>query len=201
LKFQSNFFATIDFKQLSIVISPSKNMVYGVGEKFWRFKKLKHLRISGINYIEMRHFESLSRLTKLELSSNPIKYIPSDCFEELTKLEFLVIEGTDLVHIPDNLFVNLRKLKWLEISNTLIDRLDENLLINNKNLESVAIRNNKNLEQIEIEFTKLPKISAIDLDKNYCTYSSFHKDQNILSTVSSIQQLQQTIRKGCSKGH
>ncbi|CRK96186.1 CLUMA_CG009615, isoform A [Clunio marinus] len=131
--------------------------------------------------IEKRHDDS----KKLSMSLDALKQL-----NNLKKLRFDIVD----VNWSENSLENFRNLNEFTYFNGNMTKLFKNFFKNNLNLEVIRFSRNV-FEEIEVDFTKLPKLKRIDLKYCGCISSEYIKDE----TTMTIQEFQDQIDGSCKK--
>lgn len=176
-----------DVQHVHIDFEPSERIFQGIGESF---PNLNNLAIgSSIKFVERSNFENMKQLQTLSLSFNSIRFIPEDTFMDLPNLSTLRLWYIKLEKLPENLFANLKKLTFVELSNNKLGYLPKDLFANNLELTDIQLTATE-LTKIDVDFTKLTKISYISLSRAGCLDGGYYG--------SSLQKLQDEIKIKCS---
>lgn len=176
-----------DVQHVQIDFKPSERIFQGIGESF---PNLNNLGIGySIKFIERSNFKNMKQLQTLSLSFNSIRFIPEDAFMDLPNLSSLRLWHNKLEKLPSNLFANLKKLTFVELSNNKLGYLPENLFANNLELTDIQLTETA-LTKIDVDFTKLTKISYISLSRAGCIDGGFYG--------STTQKLQEEIKIKCA---
>lgn len=170
------------------MFDPSPYIFSGIGENF---RGVKELRISySIQFIDRSNFANLEHLDELNLSFNRnLTFIPEDAFWDLPNLTSLRMWICGIEKIPEKAFMNLKKLTFIELSNNKLSHLPKDLFVNNLQLETIQLTENL-INRIDVDFTKLTKISSLSLIRNDCIDKYYYR-------VSSEDQRE--INKNCTK--
>lgn len=177
----------LDVQHVHIDFKPSERIFQGIGESF---PNLNNLEIGhSIKFIERSNFENMKQLRTLSLSFNSIRFIPEDAFMDLPNLGTLRLWYINLEKLPENLFANLKKLKFVELSNNKLGYLPKDLFANNLELTDIQLTATE-LNKIDVDFTKLTKISYISLSRAGCIDGGYYG--------SNVRKLQDEIKIKCA---
>jgi hypothetical protein len=172
-----------------IELAPFDRIIFGIGEVFQNLKGLS-IAYEGIKEVKAENFANMESMTELNLNGNKLKNLRENIFENLENLEKLYLSGNQLGKLPPKIFYNQRKLKKVELGSNRLTYLDKEIFANNLMLEKVSLYGNI-LKQIYFDFTKLPNLNELNLNKNDCIdwehgSSTIYSDRR---TVASIQKL------------
>jgi Leucine-rich repeat (LRR) protein len=156
-----------------------------------KFKRLWILR-SGLKYVERRQLAKLPQLMQLHLDRNLIEDLPEDAFNDLVNLESLIVSANQIKVLPPKLLWNLPKLKIFQAQENHIELIPRDFFKNNRELESIWIHNNK-ITRIEVDFTLLPKLTALYLNDNTCIDEACYPCK-----IEKLRQIQQEINRNCT---
>jgi Leucine-rich repeat (LRR) protein len=160
-----------------------------VTKQFPKFKQL-FITDSGLKYVERRQLSKMPQLTRLDLPHNLIESLPEDVFDDLVNLEELYITGNHIKVLPPKLLWNLPKLETFVANKNQIELIPRDFFKNNRELRILYIHINK-ITRIEMDFTLLPKLTILDLDKNTCINETCYPCNNWRET-------QQKINRDCT---
>jgi len=130
-------------------------------------------RITSIG--ENNVFDSMTSLTRLDLTGNNITKIHPNAFDKLTKLTHLMLTGNQLKNqLNPKLFVKLTQLKELQLGNNQLTSIPANSFKTLSNLEELWLTSNRltlidpfafiglgNLEKLMLGGNQLKKLDPI----------------------------------------
>ena len=135
-----------DFRNIPYVkiLSLASNKFNKIPTSIYYLQNLIFFDISNnmINEIDENLFGNLSKLIKLNLSSNKLRYIPKS-IQNMINLQELYLDKNELQSIPNEL-INLRLLKILKIGWNKISTIQPNFFNNLISLEELYCNNNRN---------------------------------------------------------
>lgn len=174
----------------------SRRIPAGIGESAVNLIQLT-ASPGRIEFIERHSFANMKNLEVLGISNNRIIIFTEDVFYNLNNLKLLYLDGNQIGNLEKQTFASLTRLKGLYLDNNKLSYLSQGLFDNNLDLEAIGLRGNR-LKEIFVDFTRLPRISNLDLVENTCTQKSlFLYDENGLS----INDIQENINKDCTRIH
>jgi Leucine-rich repeat (LRR) protein len=181
-------------KTLAIDFTPLNQILSGIGKQFTGLEQLLVHAVT-LRSLKSRNFVDMPKLKKLDMSQVKIKFIEEDAFWELRNLEEFICTGCGIVKLPVNLFNHLKKLKVLSLRENKLVHLGRNLFTDNSNLEQINLSENP-LTKIDVDFTKMLKLSSVDLSKT-CVNSKMNPQ--LTSNSSSVYGLQNDINHKCKE--
>lgn len=113
---------------------------------FWNLRALRYLNLSNVSssYFTAEVFKTLTNLSMLDLSSNPLKYIPT----LPTTIEELDLSNTMIANLKNVMLPKLRELRLNNMSNLKELCLDDLRGLNS--LETLLLTGSKNLVELKI---------------------------------------------------
>jgi Leucine-rich repeat (LRR) protein len=185
------FLSDVEFvfiKSATVTFIPDFTLVT---EQFPKFKQL-WIQRSGLKYVERRQFAKMPQLTWLDLVYNRIESLPENVFDDLVNLEYLSVSDNKIKVLPPKLLWNLPKLSRFWASFNHIELIPRDFFKNNRELEGIWIHNNK-ITRIEVDFTLLPKLKYLHLDKNTCISEVCNR-----CNIGNVREIQQEINRDCA---
>lgn len=164
---------------------------------FKNLRNLKWLSLSTnkLKKLERELFTNLQKLRMLDISYNHmINPIEPDVFWDLTGIEELNLEiwAVYLKKMPLGIFKNMRKLKILNLSGNTLTHIDNSLFENNLELRKIDLVANQ-LKIIDFDFTKLVRLTALNLRNNDCIDEEYSNGES----GSSVHGLQRKLNNFC----
>jgi Leucine-rich repeat (LRR) protein len=162
-----------------------------VTKQFPKFKQLE-IEYSGLKYVERRQLAKIPQLTKLSLFGNAIEDLPEDVFNDLVNLEELDVAANQIKVLQPKLLWNLPKLITFGANDNQIELIPRDFFKNNRQLELISIEQNK-ITRIEVDFTLLPKLENLNLDRNTC----INEECSWSCNIEKLRKIQQKINRSC----
>jgi Leucine-rich repeat (LRR) protein len=151
------------------------------------------INYSGLKYVERRQMASMPQLTQLDLNFNQIEDLPEDVFDDLVNLVELEVSSNKIKVLPPKLLWNLPKLKHFWADDNQIKLIPRDFFKNNREMEYLWINDNK-ITRIEVDFTLLPKLTALNLSSNTC----INDDVCNPCEIEKLRPIQQKINRNCA---
>lgn len=186
-------------RNLRLHLKTFSSILSGIGHSFRNLEKLdlgESTDSGTLQFIERADFENLNKLKELGLNENKFEFIPEDVFWDLPNVEGLHMWNCRIAKLPKKVFINMKKLKKLFLGENKISYLDKDLFLNNLLLERVNIFNN-NLKLIDVDFTKLTKITWLSVFGNDCISERYIPTDKQHNTVASVRELQEVVNEHC----
>lgn len=129
---------------LSLANNPINDAIHE--NAFWNLRALRYLNLSNVSssYFTAELFKTLTNLSTLDLSSNPLKDIPT----LPTNIEELDLSYTMIAKLKNVMLPKLRELKLNNMSNLKELCLDDLRGLNS--LETLLLTGSKNLVELRI---------------------------------------------------
>lgn len=186
-------------KNLRLHLKPFSSILLGIGHSFRNLEKLDLGESSNsgtLQFIERVDFSNLNKIKELGLNENKLEFIPEDVFWDLQNLEGLHMWNCRITKLPKKVFISMTKLKKLFLGENKISYLDKDLFRNNLLLERLNIFNN-NLKLIDVDFTKLTRITWLSVFGNDCISERYIPTDKQHNTIASVQKLQEVVNEHC----
>nr|XP_031834427.1 leucine-rich repeat neuronal protein 1-like isoform X1 [Nomia melanderi] len=162
---------------LSLANNPINDAIHE--NAFWNLKALRYLNLSNVSssYFTAEVFKTLTNLSMLDLSSNPLKEIPT----LPTNIEELDLSNTMITKLKNVMLPKLRELKLNNMSNLKELCLDDLKGLNS--LETLLLTGSKNLVELKIikyDEQLLPHLKQLRI--NDCGLKTL--DQSLLVVIN-----------------
>lgn len=182
-------------RSLVLYFGNSTRIFAGISEVFRNLEAL-WIHDRSLLFLERSNFAKLPKLTRLELLNKQIEFIAEDTFWDLPNLESLNIFKCEIGELSRNLLANSRKLRYFDARFNKFRYLDANVFRNNLLMEEIDLSNNQ-LQVIDFDFTKLPKLLVVTFDYNDCIDEKYSAKYPLTSTVATLQELMEMIYFHC----
>ena len=188
------------------ILSLASNKFNKIPTSIYYLQNLIFFDISNnmINEIDENLFGNLSKLIKLNLSSNKLRYVPKS-IQNMINLQELYLDKNELQSIPNEL-INLRLLKILKIGWNKISTIQPNFFNNLISLEELYCNNNliietqysnnygvfdyiQNLKILDLSYNQLETFSFFNQNPNLQKFNISNNKLNFISGISLCQKL------------
>lgn len=120
-------------------------------------------------------FEGAKKLRTLSLNANVLTYIHKDAFQGIREVNSLSLGNNLFTYdLPLGIFDGLPNLRHLMLFSTNMKKLQKDLFRHNTQLQDLDLRNNKFIS-IEVEWSKLSNLQALNILDNICVSKEFNK--------------------------
>ncbi|XP_015429015.1 PREDICTED: slit homolog 2 protein-like [Dufourea novaeangliae] len=171
------------FKVLENLTIANNPINDGIHENaFWNLKALRYLNLSNVSstYFSLEFFKTLTNLSTLDLSENPVKTIPT----LPNSLEELDLSNTQITQLQNLILPKLRELKLNNMP--LLRELLFNDLENLNSLETLTLTGSKKLVHLRVlnyDARLLPRLQSLSI--NDCGLKTL--DSTLLPIIKKTQ--------------
>lgn len=145
-----------------------------LGNHFMNLEKLIAMNV-GMKTVRRTDFSDLSKLKVLNLGDNKLVNVPYDAFYELKDLEVIFLDRNKIRSLNVAIFTQSTSLRIVFLNFNQLKRLDD-VFVRNFRIQEIYLNNNF-LENILIDFKRLPELKIVDLRRNseICMKCESHK--------------------------
>jgi Leucine-rich repeat (LRR) protein len=171
-----NSFSTESFRSKILEFYLSMNKLTKI--KYGQFTGLISLQTlfidkNLIEEIELKSFDMLSNLVRLNMKSNKIKMIKSDCLSGLDNLEIINLDTNQIEEIEMAGFKNFKSLRELNLHSNKLKVIHNKMFVDRADIVNLYLYQNE-IESLEtIPFNLLFSLEKLHLFSNKITHIKF----------------------------
>jgi len=151
------------------IISIRNDMIYLPSNIGNFLPNLKKIEVHGTNITAIKriNFKFMRNVNEFSLDHNQIRSIDEDTLYDLPNLAIVGLRINRIKFLPSKLLHKSKRLTSFNVRDNEIESIPADFFIKNKHLKVILLSRNK-LKTILFDFTKLKKLTELNLNENVC---------------------------------